>query len=170
VLGYEWMSFTLRRFPYTRPWGESLRDSLIAKASWVAHGILAALPGLVTVAVIVVVTRAIARMAALLFDAIESGRITIPGIYPETAQPTRHLVSVGLWLFALAIAYPYLPGSGSDAFKGVSVFAGLMISLGSSGLVNQAMSGLTVRYSRALRLGDFVRIGDDLHGTVRTTL
>ena len=70
-----------------------------------------------------------------------------------------------LWLFALAIAYPYLPGSDSDAFKGVSVFAGLMVSLGSSGLVNQVMSGFTLIYSRALREGDFVAIGD-VEGTV----
>jgi small-conductance mechanosensitive channel len=70
-----------------------------------------------------------------------------------------------LWVFALALAYPHLPGSGTDAFKGVSVFVGLMISLGSSGIVNQVMSGLTLTYSRALRLNDFVRIGD-VEGTV----
>ena len=70
-----------------------------------------------------------------------------------------------IWLFALVLAYPYLPGSNSDAFKGVSVFVGLMLSLGSSGIVNQIMSGLTITYSRALRVGDFVRIGD-VEGTV----
>ena len=70
-----------------------------------------------------------------------------------------------MWLFALALAYPYLPGSDTDAFKGVSVFVGLIISLGSSGIVTQMMSGLTLTYSRALRVGDFVRIGD-VEGTV----
>ena len=63
------------------------------------------------------------------------------------------------------MAYPYLPGSQTDAFKGVSVFLGLMITFGSSGLVNQVMSGFMITYSRALRLGDFVRIGD-VEGTV----
>jgi len=118
-----------------------------------------------TIVVIVIITRFLLKMSALLFEGVEAGRIAIPGVYPETAQPTRHLVAAGLWVFALAISYPYLPGSSSDAFKGVSVFVGLMISLGSTGLVNQAMGGLTVRYSRALRLGDFVRIGD-VEGTV----
>ena len=68
-------------------------------------------------------------------------------------------------MFAIVVAYPYMPGSETDAFKGVSVFLGLMLTLGSSGLVNQIMSGFMVTYSRALRLGDFVRIGD-VEGTV----
>ena len=63
------------------------------------------------------------------------------------------------------MAYPYLPGSNSDAFRGVSVFVGLVISLGSSGIVNQLMSGLTITFSRALRVGDYVRIGN-VDGTV----
>jgi small-conductance mechanosensitive channel len=70
-----------------------------------------------------------------------------------------------IWIFAVTIAYPYVPGSSTDAFKGVSVFVGLMVSLGSAGLVNQVMSGLVVVYSRALKPGEFVRVGDDL-GTV----
>jgi small-conductance mechanosensitive channel len=70
-----------------------------------------------------------------------------------------------LWLFALIVSYRYLPGSDSDAFKGVSVFVGLMVSLGSTGIMNQVMSGLTITYSRSLRQGDFVKI-DDVEGTV----
>ena len=68
-------------------------------------------------------------------------------------------------MFAVVVAYPYLPGSQTDAFKGVSVFLGLMVTFGSSGLVNQIVSGFMITYSRALRLGDFVRIGD-VEGTV----
>ena len=70
-----------------------------------------------------------------------------------------------IWVFSVTIAYPYIPGSGTDAFKGVSVFVGLVVSLGSAGVVNQVMSGLVVIYSRALKPGEFVRVGDDL-GTV----
>ena len=75
------------------------------------------------------------------------------------------MITVGLWLFALAVAYPYLPGSDTDAFKGVSVFIGLVISLGSSGIVNQLMSGFTLTYSRAVQTGDYVKVGD-VEGTV----
>jgi small-conductance mechanosensitive channel len=162
---YSWLTFVLRRFPYSRPWGEALRGFLLERLAEFGTNILAAIPNLFTVALIVFLTRMLIKVAELVFIAVEEERTTIPGLYPETAQPTRRLLSVVLWLFALALAYPYLPGSNTDAFKGVSVFVGLMISLGSSGIVNQMMSGLTLTYSRALRLGDFVRIGDR-EGTV----
>jgi small-conductance mechanosensitive channel len=160
VVGQMWLAFTLTRFPYTRPWGESLRTVLSSRIQWLALGIASAIPGLFTVALIAIVTWFAVTMSTLLFEAVERGEVSVPGIYPDTAQPTRHLVAICLWLLALAVSYPYLPGSGSDAFKGVSVFVGLMVSLGSSGLVNQVMSGLTLTYSRALRRGDVVRIGD----------
>jgi small-conductance mechanosensitive channel len=164
-VAYFWLTFVLRAFPYTRPWGESLRQFLVSRLSVLGLATLNALPGLFTVLVIVLVTRFITRLVYLLFQAIEHRRVTIRWLYPETAQPTRKLITAVLWLFAIAIAYPYLPGSDLDAFKGVSVFIGLMISLGSSGLVNQVMSGLTLTYSRALRTGDFVAVGD-VEGTV----
>jgi small-conductance mechanosensitive channel len=110
-------------------------------------------------------TRLAVRLSNWFFDAVGHGQITAPGVHPDTAPSTRRLAAALLWLFALALAYPFLPGSGSEAFKGVSVFVGLMISLGSSGIINQMMSGLTITYARALRIGDFVRIGD-VEGTV----
>jgi small-conductance mechanosensitive channel len=142
-----------------------LRGFLVERLIAFGAKLLNSIPDLFTIILIVLFTRMMARVAGLLFQAVAEGRTAIPFIYPETAQPTRRLVSAFLWLFALALAYPYLPGSDTDAFKGVSVFVGLMISLGSSGIVNQIMSGLTLTYSRALRLGDFVRIGD-VDGTV----
>ena len=160
VLAYSWLTFTLRRFPYTRPWGESLRGYFVNELMRMGTAILNALPGLFTVLVIVLVTRVVIRIAQLFFQAVEDGRVTIPWMYKETAQPTRKLLTVGLWLFAMVIAYPYLPGSQSDAFKGMSVFIGLVLSLGSSGIVNQVMSGFMLTYSRALRVGDFVAVGD----------
>jgi small-conductance mechanosensitive channel len=105
------------------------------------------------------------RLMGLWFQAVERGSIQPRWLYPETAQPTRRLVSTLVWLFAIVMAYPYLPGSDSEAFKGVSVFVGLMVTFGSSGIVNQIMSGFMITYSRAVRLGDFVRIGD-IEGTV----
>ena len=162
---YSWLTFGLRRFPYTRPWGESLREFLLGQLSRVGAAMLQALPGLFTVLLIVLLTRLVIRIVQLLFLAVEGGRITLPWMYPETAQPTRKLLTVALWLFAVAMAYPYLPGSNSEAFRGMSVFVGLVVSLGSSGLVNQIMSGFTLTYSRALRAGDFVAVGD-VEGTV----
>jgi small-conductance mechanosensitive channel len=160
-----WLTFVLRRFPYTRPWGESLRTAVLSQLVSLGSHVAAALPGLLTVLVILLITRFLVRLMGLLFEGVEQRRIALPGLYPETAVPTRRIVAALLWLFALIVSYGYLPFSDSDAFKGVSVFVGLMISLGSTGIMNQVMSGLTITYSRALRLGDFVRIGD-VEGTV----
>jgi small-conductance mechanosensitive channel len=160
-----WLTFVLRQFPYTRPWGESLRQTAIGTFVSLGRMFVNALPGLFTVFVIVLITRLLVRLVTALFEAAGRDSVHIPGVYPETAQPTRRIVVALLWLFALVVSYSYLPGSDSDAFKGASVFVGLIVSLGSTGIMNQIMSGLTITYSRALRLGDFVKIGD-VEGTV----
>ena len=165
VIVYAAVTIALRRFPYTRPWGESMRGFLVKTVEQLALGFAAALPGIFTVVVIFVIVRFIARLIKIWFDAVEKGRTSLAGVYPDTARTTRRLVTTLLWLFGIVVAYPYMPGSGTDAFKGVSVFLGLMVTFGSSGLINQMMSGIMITYSRSLRLGDFVRVGD-VEGTV----
>jgi small-conductance mechanosensitive channel len=157
---YLWLDFSFMQFPYTRPWGEQLHETMTSGIKAIALTIVNFIPGLVIVAVIFIITRFLSRIGRLFFDAVESGRVSVPGLYAETAQPTRRIVTVILWLFALVMMYPYLPGSESDAFKGVSVFVGLLLSIGSAGTVNQAVSGLMLMYARALRVGDYVQIGE----------
>ena len=162
---YLWLAFVLTRFAYTRPWGEALGGYLTATIGSLAFAAISAVPSLFTVVLILVVTRWVTRLVATFFDAVEGGGVEVPWPHPETANATKRIALVLLWLFAIVVAYPYVPGSGSDVFKGVSVFAGLVISLGSSGIVNQAMSGLVLMYSRALKPGDYVRVGE-IEGTV----
>jgi small-conductance mechanosensitive channel len=164
-VAYSTLTFVLRRFPYTRPWGESMRGYLLSTFETLGLGVVNAIPGLFTVVVIFVITRVVSRLMGFWFKAIEEGRTESRWIYPETAQTTRRLAAMLLWLFAIVVAYPYMPGSETEAFKGISVFLGLMVTFGSTGLVNQIMSGLMLTYSRALRVGDVVRIGD-IEGTV----
>ena len=128
-------------------------------------GLVRAIPGIFTVFVIFQLTRLVARVVDSIFRKAENGELALSWIHPDTARATRQMVIVLIWIFALTVAYPYIPGSSTDAFKGVSVFVGVMASLGSAGFVNQLMSGLVVIYSRALRQGEFVRVGDDT-GTV----
>jgi small-conductance mechanosensitive channel len=165
VAAYVILTFALRQFPYTRPWGESLGGLLSGTIGGIAQNAMGAFPGLLTVGVIILITRVIILLCDPWFDAAERGAITTSWVHPETAGTTRRLVSLALWMFAATVAYPYVPGSNTDAFKGASVFVGLILTLGSSGLVNQMMSGVMITYSRALRLGDFVKIGD-VEGTV----
>jgi small-conductance mechanosensitive channel len=162
---YLTLTLILKLFPYTRPWGESLGGFILASAQRVLLGIVRAAPDLFMVALIVIVARIAARAVGFWCDAIEHGRTRVKWLYPETIRPTRRIFMALVWLFAAVMAYPYIPGSETDAFKGVSVFVGLLMTLGSSGLVNHIMSGFMLTYSRALRVGDFVRIGD-VEGTV----
>ncbi len=105
------------------------------------------------------------KLSNAFFDAIEAGRLKVSDALAETAKPTRRIAAAVLWVFALIMAYPYLPGSGTDAFKGVSVVLGVMISLGSTTIVGQVFSGFMLLYARVFKIGDFVRIGD-VEGTV----
>jgi small-conductance mechanosensitive channel len=164
-LAYLWLTFLLARFPYTRPWGEQLRDFLLEVLGTVARAIAQAIPGLVFVVVIGLLARLLTRMVTAFMERVETGRIKLSWLDADTAQPTRRILNAALWLFALAMAYPYLPGSQSEAFKGLSVLVGLMVTIGASGIVGQAASGLILVYSRALRRGEYVRIGET-EGTV----
>jgi small-conductance mechanosensitive channel len=91
---------------------------------------------------------------------VAAGTLSFPGLHPETVGATRRIAQAFLWMAALAAAYPYLPGSSSEAFKGLSLLLGVMVSLGSTGIMAQAMSGLVVVYSRALAAGDSIRAGE----------
>ncbi|MBN8525586.1 MAG: mechanosensitive ion channel family protein [Planctomycetes bacterium] len=163
VLGfavYAWLAFVLAQFPYSQPLADVLGNHLLAFGHFVLGGILRSLPGLGMVAVIIVLTRIAARAVNSFFAGVEDGTLQVTWMEPETAKATRRIADIVLWLFALTVAYPYIPGSSSDAFKGVSVFAGLLLTLGSAGMVNQMMSGLVVVYSRMMKPGDMVKVGD----------
>ncbi|WP_421186878.1 mechanosensitive ion channel family protein [Aeromonas enteropelogenes] len=160
LLTYGWLTYVLGLFPHTRIWSEQLGSSLLGLCSDILSGMISAMPGLATVLVIFVLTKLFIRMLAVIFKRIERGQLRVQGLHSETIGATRRLLSVVIWLFALTVAYPYLPGADSDAFKGVSVFLGLMVTLGSAGIMNHAMSGLVLIYSRALRPGDLVQIGE----------
>jgi small-conductance mechanosensitive channel len=162
---YLWAAFVLGKIPYSRSWGERLQDYLIDVAAGVAGSIIEALPGLVLVAVIAALARMVMLTASSVFKRVESGELQIAWLDRDTATPTRRIFNVVVWLFALAMAYPYLPGAHTAAFQGVSVLVGLMVSIGASSIVGQGARGLILMYARSLRKGEYVRIGES-EGTV----
>ena len=165
VATYVWLTFELERFPYTRPWGEQLGTFLVAALGGLLAGVVAGVPGLVMALLILALARGAVWLVNAFFRGIDEGRIEAPASVQETSQPTRRIAVAAIWLFAVVMAYPYLPGSDSAAFKGMSVFVGLMATLGGSSLFGQAVSGLVLMYSRSLKAGDYVRI-DEHEGTV----
>ena len=100
------------------------------------------------------------KLIKFLATEIETGKLTINGFFPDWAKPTYNIVRFVLYAFMLVVIWPFIPGSDSDIFKGVSVFLGLLISLGSSTAIGNIVAGLVITYMRPFRLGDRVRIGD----------
>ena len=157
---YAWLVFVLSEFPYTAPWSAKLGNYLLGLLTTFARGIIDAVPGLFTAALIFYIAQQVARAVGALLKRIEVGETSLIGLDRETAKATRWVALTLIWLFAMVVAYPYIPGSDSAAFKGVSVFAGLMLTIGSSGFVGHILSGLIVVYSKALRTGEMVKVGD----------
>ncbi len=160
MAGYQWATFSMHQFPYTRPWSEKLHSYLVDTLQGIFSAFMGAVPGLLIVFLIILLTRFASGMLKAFFARIESGVITVPWLAEETAKPTRKLTQALLWLFAFAMAYPYFPGSNTEAFRGLSVLVGIMLSIGGSGVVGQAASGLIVIYSRVMHEGEYVKIGE----------
>lgn len=159
MLLYTWVAHSLRQFPATQPLAEELRQWLLGLMGRAAGALWDIAPNLAMIALVIVTARSVVWMLNQVFAGVMSGRFRVPGLHPETARATRRLAVFAVWGLALAAAYPYIPGSQSDVFRGLSVFLGFMFTLGSTGVVSQWMHGLVIVYSRALRVGDFVRIG-----------
>ena len=155
-----WLGYVLGRFPLTRPWSQAVTGWLFGLVSDLGLGLLRSIPGLVTAAVIFLIARLVGGFLKGLAERVRSGRVVLPGLHPETIGATRRIATALVWLVALAAAYPYLPGAESEAFKGLSLLVGIVVSLGSTGVMAQAMSGLSLVYSRSLARDDYVKFSD----------
>ena len=162
TVAYLWLTYVLARFPLTEALGERLTDFLFGVLYMIGTGLIEAMPALSTALIILFLTKAFNDALGNFFRAAKEGRVQVPGLHPETVTATHRIVSILVWGLGFAIAYPFIPMSDSDAFKGLSVMFGFMLTLGSAGIVNQLMSGLVLVYSRALSVGDFVDIGQNV--------
>ncbi|NMF84587.1 mechanosensitive ion channel family protein [Nodosilinea sp. P-1105] len=161
---YLYVPFVLSQFPATEVVGDRLLQDIADRLNLLAQGFVAYLPQLAMLAILVLVTRYVIEFANQVI--IELGRHDVyPWFYPEWVQPTVRLVSLLIAAIALVVAGPYLPGFGSPAFQGISLFVGALLTLGSSSAVANALSGIILIYTRAFQLGDFIRI-DDIVGEV----
>ncbi len=160
-----WLGLLMMSLELTREVGLLVVQQVEAGARQLGVNLLQALPGLLAVVLVFGLARFLHRLINQFFELVVEGGLASEMFDPATAEMTRRLAQVGLWLSAVIIAYPYIPGSSSPAFRGVSVLAGLMLSLGSTNLVSQLTNGLILTYTRAIRTGDYVRAGNH-EGTV----
>jgi small-conductance mechanosensitive channel len=160
VLFYFYIPLVFSFFPWTQGYAGILFGYLVYPFKAVGAAIIDYLPNLFYLAVIAVVTYYAVKLIRLIFNEIDRGNLVLPGFYQDWAMPTFKIVRFLVIVFALVMAFPYLPGSESPAFKGVSIFLGVLFSLGSTSAVANVVAGVILNYTRAFSIGDRVRIGD----------
>jgi small-conductance mechanosensitive channel len=170
VLAYAYISLVFSFFPWTRGIAGQLLSWIIEPLNQVGVAFVTFAPKAFFIAVIVIVTRYVLKLIRSVFNAITIGQLEFPDFPPEWADPTYKLVRLLVIAFAFVVIFPYLPGSHSDAFKGVSVFIGLLLSLGSTGAIANLVAGIVITYMRPFRVGDRVRIADTTGDVVEKTL
>lgn len=147
-------------FPWTRGWAEKLFSYVLNPLTNVLSAVFNYIPNLFTIGVIYLVTRYVVQFIEFLAGEVEKGSLVISGFYPDWARPTFSIVKVLMYAFMFIVIFPYLPGSDSPVFQGVSVFLGVLFSLGSSTAISNMVAGLVITYMRPFKIGDRIKIGE----------
>lgn len=147
-------------FPFTRGWAQTLMDWILSPARNAWYGFWNYLPNVFTIAVIYLITSYLVKFLKFIAGEVHSGTLNLAGFYSEWALPTYRLAKILIYAFMVVVIYPYLPGSESDIFKGVSIFFGLLIVFGSTSAVSNVVAGLVITYMRPFRVGDRIKIGE----------
>jgi small-conductance mechanosensitive channel len=162
VLVYLYLQWALELFPWTRHFGRTLLSLVSNPVRAIVDGFVGYLPELFFLVILMLFARWAMRVVKVFFTAVEHGTVVLPDFDPEWAQPTFRIVRTILYALLVVVAYPYIPGSGSGAFKGVSLMVGVLFSLGSSSIVANLIAGYSMIYRRAFRVGDRIRINDHI--------
>lgn len=155
-----YITVLLSFFPQTRPVSHAVTDWIVDALQSMGTSALAYLPNLFVIAVVVIIASQVSRLLNMLFEEIRTGNLSISGFYPEWAEPSSKLIKALVFALVIIVIFPYLPGSKSPAFQGISIFVGVLLSLGSSSAVASAIAGVILTYMRSFSVGDWVKIGD----------
>ena len=165
-----YVTVVLSFFASTRYTSSRITSWLFSELADFAKTLVGYIPNLMLVVLIGLATSYLIKLNQYVFAEIRDGTLTVRGFYPDWAEPTAKLVRFLILVAAAIIAFPYLPGSDSPAFKGISVFLGVLLSLGSTSAVAHGVAGTILTYMRAFQVGDFVRIGTDIGVVMEKTL
>jgi small-conductance mechanosensitive channel len=163
-------TLVLSFFPSTKYTSNQITNWLFYELAVFAKMLIGYIPNLILVLIICLVTSYLLKVNHYIFDEVRDGKLTVHGFYPDWAEPTAKLVRILIIAAAAIVVFPYLPGSNSPAFKGISVFLGILLSLGSTSAVAHGVAGTILTYMRAFQVGDFVKIGNDMGEVVEKTL
>ena len=162
ALVYLFMTLVLDLFPWTRYFSRPLLGYLINPVVIIGREMVDYLPNLFFLVILVALLKLILKLTRTFFSEIDRGNISVPGFYADWAWPTYRIVRVVVVIIGAVVAYPYIPGSGSEAFKGITLLLGVLLSLGSTSLIANILAGYTMTYRRAFSVGDLVRIDGNL--------
>ncbi|WP_417354222.1 mechanosensitive ion channel family protein [Flavobacterium sp.] len=157
-------------FPWTQNFAETLFSYILTPVKKVAFGVWDYMPNLITIIVLIIIFRYILRFARFLKNEIARGNLHIDGFYPDWANPTYQIVRVLILAFLLIVIFPYLPGSDSEIFKGVSVFLGFLFTFGSMGSLSNIIAGIVLTYMRLFKINDRVKIGEVVGDVIEKSL
>ncbi|MEO8125706.1 MAG: mechanosensitive ion channel family protein [Bryobacteraceae bacterium] len=167
---YVYVPLVLGFFPWTREYAPRLVEFMVVPLRSAGHAILDYLPRLVVVLICAAGAYFLIRISHFLFRELGRGRIAWPGFYPEWAAPTHKILRLLILAVTLVVVFPYLPGSGSPAFQGISIFLGVLLSLGSTSAIANIIGGVILTYTRAFHVGDRVKIADTVGDVVEKSL
>ena len=156
-------------FPQTKGLADTIFSYIWNPVKDILVGIVDYIPNLFTIFIIWYAIKYLVRFVHYLSREIEAGRLKFGGFYPDWAMPTFHIIRFLLYAFMIAMIYPYLPGSRSGVFQGISVFVGLIISLGSSTVIGNIIAGLVITYMRPFKLGDRIQLNDTTGNVIEKT-
>jgi len=165
-----YVRYVLSLLPWTRGAASQFDGWVIAPLAMIGSGLVAMVPNLIFLAVLFIVARFLLKLLHVFFMAVGRGEVGLGGFEPEWAEPTYKIVRLAVLVFVIIVAYPYIPGSSSAAFQGVSLFIGVVFSLGSSSAISNVIAGYTMIYRRAFREGDVVKISGVLGLVTRVRL
>lgn len=170
VLLYVYLTTVLGIFPWTRGISTALFGAVLSTLSSIGQAFATYIPNVISIIVIVFVTRYIIKLIRLLFTGIERGAITFAEFQRDWAQPTYKIVRFLVIVFAAIAIFPYIPGSQSEGFRGISVFLGLLLSLGSAVSISNIIAGVVLTYMHPFRLGDRVKVADTIGDVIEKGL
>lgn len=169
-LTYLYATSILGFFPATRNLSIELLNHLIDPITMIGRTFIASVPDIIAIALIIVVTNYIIKLIHMFFNGIERGAITFQGFHREWTTPTYKIVRFFVLVFAAVAIFPYIPGSHSEAFRGISVFLGVLVSLGAAGAFSNIVAGVILTYMRPFSVGDRVKIADTVGDITEKTL
>jgi small-conductance mechanosensitive channel len=159
-LFYALLHLGLSFFPWTHKYAVKLYESLLGALEVIGAAIWNQIPALTFLIVLLFITRYVLKTLGFIFAQVEAGKITLGGVDAEVAPITYKIVRILVIAFVAVIAYPFIPGSNSDAFKGISIFLGVLFSLGSTSAISNLIAGVSLTYTRSFRVGDVIKVGD----------